>query len=209
MSDWQSLETYNRIGFHQFGVNTWRMSAEQSELDRLNSLDPEAITAIHNQYYPEVFRFARFRVSDEVIAEDIAGDVFMRLLEAVHHGRGPDINLRGWLLKTTANLVNDHFRRLYNRPKEDPSDILEDSNDLYLTQTDPVILSDQAERTRQLQSALDKLTEAQKLVITLRFGNRFSLEETAKIMGKNTNTIKALQYRAIEALRKKLGSDVL
>lgn len=209
MSDWQSLVTYNRIGFHQLGVNTWRMSAEQSELDRLNSLDPQAITAIHNQYYPEVFRFARFRVSDEVIAEDIAGDVFMHLLEAVHHGRGPDTNLRGWLLKTTANLVNDHFRRLYNRPKEDSSDILEDSNDLYLTQTDPVILSDQAERTRQLQSALDKLTDAQKLVITLRFGNRFSLEETAKIMGKNANTIKALQYRAIEALRKKLGSDVL
>jgi len=209
MSDWQSLATYNRIGFHQFGVNNRRMSVESSEIENLNTLDPQAITAIHNRYYPEVYRFARFRVSDEVIAEDIAGDVFMHLLEAVHHGHGPDTNLRGWLIRTTANIVNNHFRKIYNRPKEESAEILENNTDLFLTQSDPVILSDQAERKRLLQSAIDQLTDAQKLVITLRFGNRFSLETTARLMGKNANTIKALQYRALDALRRKLGRDML
>ena len=94
MSDWRSLATYNKIDLHQFGVNTRRMSADTLEIDLLNTLDPQAITAIHNRYYPEVYRFARFRVSDEVIAEDIASDVFMNLLEAVHKGRGPYTNLR-------------------------------------------------------------------------------------------------------------------
>jgi RNA polymerase sigma-70 factor (ECF subfamily) len=209
MSDWQSLATYTKIGFHRSGVNCWRMSAESSEIDRLNTLDPQAITTVHNRYYPEVFRFARFRVSDEVIAEDIAGDVFMHLLEAVHNGRGPATNLRGWLLRTTSNVVNNHFRKLYNRPKEDSSEVLENSSDLFLSQSDPVILLDQAERNRLLQTAIDKLTDPQKLVITLRFGNRFSLEETAQLMGKNANTIKALQCRALEALRRKLGRDLL
>jgi RNA polymerase sigma-70 factor (ECF subfamily) len=148
-------------------------------------------------------------VSDEVTAEDIAADVFMRLLEAVHNSRGPYSNLRGWLLRTTANIVNDHFRRLYTRPKEDSSEVLENSSDLYLSQSDPVVLSDLAERNRLLQLAIDKLTDAQKLVITLRFGNRFSLEETAQLMGKKANTIKALQFRALEALRQKLGGDLL
>jgi len=209
MSDWQSLTTYNKIGFHRIGVSSRHMSVESSEIDLLNTLDPEAVTAIHYRYYPEVYRFARFRMSDEVTAEDIAGDVFMRLLEAVHNGRGPYTNLRGWLLRTTANIVNDHFRKLYNRPKEDSSEVLENSSDLYLSRSDPVVLSDQAELNRNLQLAIDKLTDAQKLVITLRFGNRFSLEETAQLMGKKANTIKALQYRALEALRQKLGSDLL
>jgi RNA polymerase sigma-70 factor, ECF subfamily len=209
MSDWQSLATYNKIGFRRFGVDSRQMSVESSEIEQLNTLDPQKITAIHYRYYPEVYRFARFRVSDEVIAEDIAGDVFMRLLEAVHTGRGPSTNLRGWLIRTTANIVNDHFRRIYNHPKEYSSDVLETRSDLYTVQLDPVILSDQAERNRLIQLAIDRLTDAQKLVITLRFGNNLTLEETAQLMGKNANTIKALQYRALVSLRQKLGSDLL
>jgi RNA polymerase sigma-70 factor (ECF subfamily) len=208
MSDWQSLATYNKIGLHSFGVNARRMSVKSVEIQRLNSLDPVAVTAIHDRYFREIFRFARFRVSDEVIAEDIAGEVFVRLLEAVHQGNGPHTNLRGWLLRTTANVVNDHFRKLYNRPREDSAEVLENSGDLFLAQSDPVILSDQTERRRLLKSAIDELTKAQKMVVTLRFGNRFSLDETAQIMGKSANTIKSLQFRAIASLRKKLGSDL-
>jgi RNA polymerase sigma-70 factor (ECF subfamily) len=209
MLDWQSLAIYNKIGLRISGAESRRMALESSEIDRLNTLDPQAITAIHNRYYPVVYRFARFRVNDEITAEDIAGDVFMHLLEAVHSGRGPLTNLQGWLIRTTANVVNDHFRKLYNRPKEDSSEVLENSKDIYLIQSDPVILTDQKERNRLLQEAIDQLTDAQKLVITLRFGNRFSLEETAKLMGRSSNTIKALQYRALLALRRKLGNDML
>jgi RNA polymerase sigma-70 factor (ECF subfamily) len=206
---WQLIRFSNEVWIKQSGKNLRLMRAESSELDGLRSLDPQAITAIHDRYFPEIYRFARFRVSDEVTAEDIAGDVFMRLLEAVHDGRGPNTNLRGWLLRTTANIINDYFRKLYNRPKNDSSEVLEKSSDLYIAQSDPVVLSDQAERNRLLQLAIDQLTDAQKLVITLRFGNRFSLEETAQLMGKNANTIKALQYRALLALRRQLGSELL
>jgi RNA polymerase sigma-70 factor (ECF subfamily) len=184
------------------------MTSVSSELDGLISLDPQIITAIHNQYYLDVYRFARFRVSDEVTAEDITGEVFTRLLEAVHKGLGPRKNIRGWLLKTTANIVNDHYRKVYNRPVEDPSEIHENSKDLFLLAEDPVAILDQAEQNRMVQSALEQITDAQKLVLTLRFANRLSLEETAYLMGKNVNTIKALQCRALTALRKKIGTDL-
>jgi len=207
MLDWQSLETYNKIGSYQFGEYFRQMSAELSEIDRLRNLDPQTITAIHNRYYPEVYRFARFRVSDERVAEDIASEVFKRLLEAVHSGRGPDTNLRGWLIRTTANIVNDHFRMLYNHPMEDSERKL-DNMELFLAETDPVELSEQAERLRLLHKAFDQLTDPQKLVITLRFGSRFSLEETAVIMGKDANTIKALQYRAMVALRRRMEKEM-
>jgi RNA polymerase sigma-70 factor (ECF subfamily) len=205
---YQSLGTYNTIGFHRYGVYHRLMTDDSSELDGLNSLDPKVISAIHNQYYPDIYRFARFRVSDEVTAEDIAGDVFMRLLEAVHNGRGPRINLRGWLLRTTANIVNDYFRKLYNRPVEELSEMHENSMDLYLQQEDPVLILERSEQNRLVQNGLEKLTDAQKLVVTLRFANKLSLEETAKLMGKNANTIKALQCRALIALRKNIGKDL-
>ncbi len=209
MADWQFLATYNKIAPYTIIVFPTRMPVQPSEIDCLNSLDSQAITALHNRYYPEVYRFARFRVSDEHVAEDIACEVFARLLEAVHAGHGPHTNLRGWLHRTAANIVNDHFRKVYNQPKDDPPEILENNVDLFLSQSDPAGLSDDAERKRLLQSAINELTEAQKMVITLRFGSQFSLEETAVLMGKNVNTIKGLQFRALAALREKLGSNWL
>lgn len=208
MLTYQSLGIYNKIVFQQLGENQRLMSDESSEINRLSSLDPQIITAIHDQYYPDVYRFARFRVDDEVIAEDIAGDVFMCLLEAVHRGRGPTTNLRGWLLKTTANIVNDHYRNLYKHPVDDSSELHENARDLFVSQDDPAMITDESEMRQSIQAAMETLTQAQKLVITLRFGNRFSLEETAELMGKNINTIKALQFRALIALRQRIGSDL-
>lgn len=209
MSDWQSLATYNKIGLHPSGVYARRMSVKSSEISRLNTLNPQAITEIHGRYFSEVYRFALFRVSDKEIAEDIASDVFMRLLEAVHDGRGPHTNLRGWLIRTTANIVNDHFRKYYHRPKEDSTEALENARELNLAKADPDFISDLAFRRQLLNTAINELTDKQKLVITLRFGNRLSLEETAQLMGKTTNSIKALQYRALVALRQKIGNDVI
>lgn len=209
MDNWQNLATYNKIGTYQFTVTGKRMSAEEIKIEHLDTLDPQALTIIHNRYYPEIYRFVRFRVGDAATAEDITADVFMRLLVAIHRGRGPNSNLRGWLFRTTSNVVNDHYRDIYNHPKDESAEILEQKKDLYLPQSDPGTLMEQAERSRQLQKALDQLTDPQKLVITLRFGNRFSLEQTSKLMGKNVNSVKALQFRALEALRKKLGNGRL
>jgi RNA polymerase sigma-70 factor (ECF subfamily) len=209
MSDWLSLQTYNKIGAYHFGEILRRMSDEIAELERLKKLDPQTITAIHNRYFPEVYRFARFRISDEHLAEDIASDVFMRLLESIHNGKGPDTNLKGWLIRTTSNIINDHYRKVYNQPIDEPEEMLEQNPDLFITQSDPVEMNDEAERLRHLRKAIDRLTDSQKLVISLRFGNRYSIEETAVIMGKERNTIKALQYRALATLRKIFDKEIL
>lgn len=202
----QNIDTYNKIAFLIIGVYHRLMTSVSSEIDGVNSLDPQIITAIHNRYYPDIYRFARFRVTDEVIAEDIVGEVFTRLLEAAHRGRGPTTNLRGWLFKTTSNIVNDHFRRIYNLPVEDPCELDENSQNPFLSQVDPVVIIEESEQKGIILCAMEKLTDAQKLVITLRFANKFSLEETAILMGKNPNSIKALQCRALMNLRKNLGN---
>lgn len=203
----QSLASYNKIGSHGEVDRQRLMTDVPNELDRLYSLDPQAITEIHKRYYPEIYRFARFRVSDIALAEDITGDVFMRLLEAVHQGHGPKTNLRGWLFRTTANIVSDHYRKKYRRAPENPTEIHENSMDLFVSQEDPALVSDRGEREKVIKTALEKLTDAQKLVITLRFANRLSIEETAIIMGKNENTVKALQYRALVSLRRNIGNE--
>jgi len=170
----------------------------EKELEALARLDPEAITRIHGRYFPDVYRFARYRLSDDVLAEDVAAETFARLLEYTYKGRGPRTNLRGWLMRTAANLVNDYYRAMYNRPTTDLPETLPADN------PGPVGAFEATEEKRRLHEALQTLTEEQANVLALRFGSGLSLAETADALGKNANAIKALQFRAIGALRREL-----
>lgn len=174
------------------------MTKEQAEVDGLRALDPQVISSIHLRYFPELYRYARYRLGDETLAEDIACEVFARLLEALKTSRGPRDSLRGWLMGTASNMVNDHLRQRYAHPTEE---LLEDVN-LQSDEISPVHQAEQSERDRAIRTALEKLTPDQQQVIAFRFGAEYTLEETAEMMNKNANAIKALQFRALAALRR-------
>jgi RNA polymerase sigma-70 factor (ECF subfamily) len=172
------------------------LPAEQNELDALHRLDPQAVADVYDRYYPEVYRFVRYRVNDESIAEDIASEVFIRLLEESKSGHGPQSSLKAWLLGTASHLATDHFRQTYRRPTSELPETLPDGL------PDPLVDVEQRERARQLKAAMSKLTEEQQNVLSLRFGQGYSLEETAGLMKKNVNTVKQLQFRALAALNR-------
>jgi RNA polymerase sigma-70 factor (ECF subfamily) len=172
---------------------------EQTALEGLRKLDSQSVGTVYDRYFPEVYRYVRYRVGDENIAEDIASDVFVRLLEACRKKQSPQSNLRGWLIATASNAVNDHHRRNYRRPMDALSETMPDAS--------PSIHSevDSREKQRLVQGALAQLTLEQQHVIALRFGQGYSLEETAAFLNKNINAVKALQFRALASLQRQIG----
>lgn len=165
-------------------------------------LNEQALISIHNRYYIEVYRYAQYRLGDPSYAEDIASEVFVRLIEAVKSGRGPHSTVRGWLMGTAANMINDHYRKSYTHADETLTE------EIHSEGGNPAHISEKEERAEAVRQALTQLTPEQQHVLTLRFGNEYSLEETAAIMGKNVNAVKALQFRAITSLRR-LVSDLI
>ena len=169
------------------------------ELAGLRKLDPQAVAAIYDRYFPDVYRYVYYRLGNESLAEDIASDVFVRLLEAVKSKRGPQTNLKGWLLSTASNVIADHLRRIYRRPTEALSESMPDFGS---SLTDEIDRRHQADSVRQ---AYAQLTPEQQNVLALRFGDGYSLEETAVVMKKKVNAVKALQFRALAALQRHIG----
>jgi RNA polymerase sigma-70 factor (ECF subfamily) len=167
-------------------------------LDGLRELDARVISDIYDRFSGDVYRYVRYRLNDDHLAEDIASDVFVRLLEAVQEGRGPRLNLKGWLLSTANHMVTDHLRRAYRRPTEAISDALADP---LAAPTDEF---DRREQSRDFEQAYALLTDEQQHVLALRFGEEYSLEDTAVVLNKNVNAVKALQFRALAALRRKM-----
>lgn len=174
---------------------------EQRALSGLQNLDSQAIGAIYDHYFSEVYRYVRYRIDDETIAEDIASDVFVRLLEASRKKQGPQTNLRGWLIATAFHAVNDYYRRQYRRPVEVFSEEIPDGGPNLHAEIDL------REQQRQVRAALAQLTTEQQHVLALRFGQGYSLEETAAFLKKNVNAIKALQFRALAALQRQIGEE--
>jgi RNA polymerase sigma-70 factor (ECF subfamily) len=172
---------------------------ERQALAGLQNLDSQTIGAIYDQYFTEVYRYARYRLSDDTAAEDIASDVFVRLLEAVQKKQGPQSSLRGWLIATASNAVNDHLRRHYRRPVEALSESMPDGAPSVNFEVDS------RERNKMVQTAYAQLTTEQQHVLALRFGQGYSLEETANHLKKNVNAVKALQFRALAALQRQIG----
>jgi RNA polymerase sigma-70 factor (ECF subfamily) len=177
------------------------MVESRSEQDSLGDLDSQSVSAIYNQYYPEVFRYARYRLGDETLAEDIASDTFLRLLKAVKAHRGPERNLRGWLIGTARHLIIDHVRGKYRHPHIKLTDTHVDDEQA------PVEAVEERDASSELSLAMGRLTDEQQHVLALRFGQGYSLEETAKVMKKNVNAVKALQFRALTNLQRQVGGE--
>jgi RNA polymerase sigma-70 factor (ECF subfamily) len=175
------------------------MINDERAVDGLKGLDRQVIGEIYDQYFSEVYRYAYYRVGDSALAEDIASDVFLRLVESSQAGKGPQSNLKGWLIGTASHIAADHFRKKYRRTEETLSDEAPDQS------PQPAAEVDQREQKRIMENAYKVLTQEQQEVITLRFKQGYSLEETAGIMKKNVNAVKALQFRALSALSREIG----
>ena len=174
--------------------------AELQDFDRVlegaKNLDPRMLAAIHDHFYPIVYRYVRYRLDDEDVCEDITSEVFLRMLNALHKKRGPRKNLQGWLLGTASHLVNDHLRLRYRRKTES----IEDKH--LVSPHLPEQVVEDAFRQQEVRQAIQRLTTEQQHVLALRFSDDRTLEETAALMGKTIGAVKTLQFRALASLRR-------
>jgi RNA polymerase sigma-70 factor, ECF subfamily len=171
-------------------------------LKAAQKLDEEALTAIFDQFAPAIYKYTLRLCHDQIVADNIVGDVFAQLLEQFGQGKGPRTNLRSYLYQTAYHLVVDRSRdNQHNAP-------LEVAMSTYAGGQFAPTQSQIEERVMMeaLISAMNtELTEDQRHVIILRFLEDFSLKETAEIIGKEVNNIKVIQNRGIAKLRKAMG----
>ncbi|GAB4521895.1 MAG: sigma-70 family RNA polymerase sigma factor [Anaerolineae bacterium] len=172
------------------------ITTDDDTLTRARNGDQEAIVSIYHQYFDPVYQFCRLRVGDAHTAQDLASEVFVRFIKALKRDTAPHTSLRGWIFRVARNLIYDH----YGREQELPVDTLDqwlatDAN------TDPEVQALRSIQAERAHRAISMLAPAQQEVLLLRFDQQLSLQETADIMDKQVNAIKALQFRAVNTLR--------
>ena len=170
-------------------------------LDSVRRMDEETLTEIFDEYAPALYKYVMRMSNDARVADQIVGDVFAKLLDQLSLGNGPHTNLRGYLFQAAHHLLISQVRDANRRMPLEQFDF----------DPPPELMIDPRLEQHLLYEAVllaivDQLTEYQQQVIILRFLEGYSLRETAEILGKTVNIVKAAQNRAITALRTVLHS---
>jgi RNA polymerase sigma-70 factor (ECF subfamily) len=161
--------------------------------------DVNSLGRLYDRHRESIFRYLWIRLDDRQLAEDLTGDVFMRMLDALPRYQMKGLPFRAWLYRIAHNLMIDHFRKL-NHQAAMPLEIAEEQK----AGDDPDRAIEQILMSERLQTALMDLEPTQCDVVTLRFLVGLSLQETALTVGKTEAAVKALQHRGLGSLRRAL-----
>ncbi len=175
---------------------------EQALLARARAWDMQALEAIYDLYSPMLYRYAMRLLGDQDMAEECVAETFARFLFALRNGKGPKNHLKAYLFRVAHNWITDRFRR--DRPGEDLDDhayAMPDPN------PDPEAEAHRHLEQERLRQVLFQLTPEQRQVIVLRYLEGWSHKEIAEALGKPVSAVKALQRRALAALRRLLKSN--
>lgn len=165
---------------------------------RAQAGDQSAFAELYERYYDQIFRYVSFKCGSRLEAEDLTGEVFLRMLESINKFRFQGFPFTSWLYRIAHNLVVDNFRRKGRKPTV-PLDKV-----LHFSSEKDGEMENQAQISwsmGEVVEAMASLTDLQREVITLRFVAGLSIAETADAVGRKENAVKALQHAGIRKLR--------
>lgn len=163
---------------------------------RLNSPDKQQnLRTWCDDTWPLVYRYVYRLVQNRQEAEDITQETYTRVLKKL---ASPDeLPTNGYLMTVALNLIRDRWRRLKVRgtpvPLEDYMFSSNSRTDMIDTQT-------------LVQQLMEKLPEDYRTVLQLRIIQGYSRTETASRMGRTEDSIRGLQYRAVQTLKNLLDN---
>ena len=177
------------------------MTNERALLERAKEYDEAALAELYDRYAPCIYAYIYRRVSDAHLAEDLTGDVFVRVIKAIQTERFWQTSFRAWLYRIAHNLVVDHYRR-----GGQATELTLDER-LMAAEDDPASVVTERLSRQRLRAAISRLTPDQQQVLALRFGEGLTAREAAEIADRSVGAIEALQHRALAALRRILEKE--
>lgn len=144
------------------------------------------------EFADRLFRFALKNVGDSDLAQDFVQDAFERLwlrVDTVDYQR-----VKSYLFRTIVNLQIDRSRRqkLQNQHLSGLSDAIEQPRVAHDVQ-------------KLIDEGVEKLTEIQRIVLTLRDYEGYTYQEIAEMTNISVDQVKVYIFRARRFLKQYIG----
>jgi RNA polymerase sigma factor (sigma-70 family) len=162
-----------------------------------------AFERLYRALASQVVSYLRWhRVSDP---DGLTNDVFAQVHRKLGSFEGDEQGFRSWVFTIAHHRMIDDRRRTQRQPVVAADVEVEDHRSMGDVEEDAFAVLG-SDRVREL---LDVLSPDQRAVVLLRVVADLSVEEVARILGKREGAIKALQHRAMAALRRHLSRQAV
>jgi RNA polymerase sigma-70 factor (ECF subfamily) len=104
-----------------------------------------------------------------------------------------------WLFRIAYNLIVDQYRGSGREELVEPAEQADEQ--------DPQDELVRSETASELMEMLNTLSQDQREVLLLRFVAGLETEEIAKIMGRNANAVRQVQFRALDTMRQRMHPE--
>ncbi len=153
-------------------------------------------------HYAKIVNALAFRYTDDAhLAEDIAQDTFIKAHQALSRYQN-DAKFSTWLLRITTNTSIDYIRKA-NRQKASSLNCEDRPIEIPVEGEE-----NQLEMQDSLGKAMSYLTDVERLAITMKHHQGYSIAETAAKLKLNDNACKQTIFRAVRKLRQQLKCEV-
>ena len=173
--------------------------------------DAAAFTSLFERLHEPLVRWfsTRLRAGERHHAEDLASDTWVKASKTLAQYDETRGTFEARLWGIGKHVLIDYYRRNSSRRSFEAltGDML-----LYDAPCAGEGPEDAAARTslaHMLAAEVNSLTAHQRECVVLRFYVGLTLEEVSSVMGRNVNSVKQLQLRAVRTLSRRLPSDSL
>ncbi len=166
-------------------LSDWQLLTQSKRRD-------EVFRILFTRHKDYIYRLACGFIGDSGLAEEITQEVFVRIFKGQSRWR-PRAKFTTWIYRMTINTSRELARRKNREAK------LIDKIKLENPKEYPVDPEDSRQAT--LQRILAQLPTRQREAVVLRYYEKLSIRETAKIMGCRQGTVKSHLHKALKNLR--------
>ena len=152
--------------------------------------DPARFVELYDRNVDRVYAYVSRRAGSRSVAEDVTSEVFEQALTNLGKFEWRGVPFVAWLFRIAANALADHWKRQGRDSQELPPDVPDERE------------RQDIDRRLSLFQLVDRLPDAQRQVIQMRFVEDRSIREVAAALDRSEGAIKQLQLRAIDTLRK-------
>jgi RNA polymerase sigma-70 factor (ECF subfamily) len=187
-------------------------------LDSARRGESEALSTLYREFLPGVFGYIATRVPDRATAEDLTSEVFLKMIEGISQLRTSDeAGFAAWILQIARISVAGFYRKREKQPVHVPLEATsedKEGNAESLTlpashpDSDPVRWTEARDEWNTTVKAMNMLTEEQRQVLIGRLLLGYDVATVARMLGKNDNAVKALQFRALHSLQRLLAREI-
>lgn len=161
-----------------------------------------ALSELYEHFFPKVYRYVVSQLRNTEDAEDVTEEIFLKLVQGIGGFSWRGLPFSSWLFRIARNEIVSHVRKAKNRGATSPlNEMIPDSAEDY------TLAIEMQSTLAGVRKAAEKLPEAQRQVIALRFGAGLSVAETALALSKTENNVKVLQHKAIAKLQTLVERD--